>query len=149
MFDLLTLLGIVTAVALVIIYWPQLPERIPHHFGPGGEPDAWGGKEVLIVGPIIALFVASVLTAVMKSPAKLNYPVKISEENAERQYRMGHTFLLIVRTEIAWIGAAVVWEMVHAAMRGTSTFGTTLLPIFFAILIGTIVVYFLLARRAR
>jgi len=146
-FDILTMLGVVAAVTLMIVYWPRLPERIPYHFGPSGEPDAWGGKGVLVVAPIIVLFVTSVLTAVMKSPAKMNYPVKITPENAERQYRLARNLLLIVRTEIAWTGAVVVWEQIQAGMRGASTFSITMLPLPFVLLIGTIVVYFVIARR--
>lgn len=34
------------------VYWPQLPERVATHFGPGGEPNDWMDKSsaVLLLG---------------------------------------------------------------------------------------------------
>ncbi|HUF50691.1 MAG TPA: DUF1648 domain-containing protein [Longimicrobiales bacterium] len=43
-------------ITLSIIVYPQLPDRIPLHFGAGGEADAWGERTLLrwLLLPLIA-----------------------------------------------------------------------------------------------
>lgn len=42
--------------ALVLFYWPQLPDPIPTHWGPGGLPDSWMPKiPGAFIGPLVAL----------------------------------------------------------------------------------------------
>ena len=53
------LLGLAIAgqVSLAIWLWPELPERIPTHFGAGGEPDGWGQRdyEWFVISGLLAI----------------------------------------------------------------------------------------------
>ena len=83
----LSLLGLVLLFIIPYQYYDQLSELVPAHFGSDGKPDAWGGKKNIWILPGVGLFVYIVLTVINRIPEKLNYFVKITEENAERQYQ--------------------------------------------------------------
>lgn len=45
------------SIFIYIFYmWAKLPNRIPSHFDGMGCPDAWSGKESILLLPIIGLF---------------------------------------------------------------------------------------------
>ena len=56
---------IIASIPLIasLIIFPFLPETIPHHFGSGGEPDAWAGKWSAY--GILGLFLLPVISLVM------------------------------------------------------------------------------------
>ncbi|MGE3526267.1 MAG: DUF1648 domain-containing protein, partial [Gemmatimonadales bacterium] len=54
--------------------WAGLPQRIPTHFGFGGEPDAWGGRLTILALPAIATGVHALMTVVSWIPHRYNYP---------------------------------------------------------------------------
>lgn len=55
--------------------WPNVPDSIPVHFGPSGEPNRYGGKfEGLLVLPLIALAVLVLLKFLPKiDPMRAHY----------------------------------------------------------------------------
>jgi uncharacterized membrane protein len=57
----ITLVAGLLALAEAAVAWPQLPERVPIHFGPSGAPNAWAAKS------IPAIFTLP-LTAMMMGP---------------------------------------------------------------------------------
>ncbi len=89
--ELLAMLAIVAMCLLIIFHYSELPDRIPHHFNAAGEPDAWGGKLFLLGIPTGAIVLYYLLRLIAQYPNLGNFPVKITEENAERQ------FLLVIR----------------------------------------------------
>ncbi|CFX84067.1 Domain of unknown function DUF1648 [Syntrophomonas zehnderi OL-4] len=42
--ELIPLLMLGFILAYTVTYYPLMPERIPTHFGPSGQPDAWSAK---------------------------------------------------------------------------------------------------------
>jgi uncharacterized membrane protein len=55
--------------------WPQLPDRLPVHWGPGGQVNRWGGKfEALFVLPLSALGLYILLILLPRiDPRRANY----------------------------------------------------------------------------
>lgn len=64
-----------------------LPDIIPTHFNASGQVDGHGGKASLLALPAIALFTFLLLSFISRFPQYCNYPVEITEQNAEFQYR--------------------------------------------------------------
>lgn len=94
--------------------WDRLPETVYSHFGPSGAPDGSGARETLIAMPAMALLVWAVLGVLSRFPRKFNYAVRITQENAQRQYALGVSLLSWMRLfvpalmcYIAWAGAMV------------------------------------------
>lgn len=86
MLEALSLFGLALLFIIPYTYYDQLAEVVPSHFGIDGKPDAWGGKNNIWLLPGIGLFVYVIFTFINRIPEKLNYPVKITAENAKRQY---------------------------------------------------------------
>ncbi|NLT20649.1 MAG: DUF1648 domain-containing protein [Syntrophomonadaceae bacterium] len=84
----ISLAALLVMVGLAAYYWPVLPEQIPHHFGPSGEADSWGGKYIIWLEPIMGAFFYAGLLLLRKNPQWSNFPWKITEQNQEVQYAL-------------------------------------------------------------
>lgn len=71
---LIVLLIILVPLGYAFYLWPDLPDRIPTHFGIDGKPDAWGKKESIFLLPVImggmGLFVYLLLTNIRRIDPK-------------------------------------------------------------------------------
>lgn len=97
----LLLLGAVPAV------WSRLPDRVPTHFGFTGQPDAWGAKGTLLLLPLIGWVMYLSLLALTRVPHLYNYPVPITPENAEVQYRLARRLVLALAAVVVWLFLAI------------------------------------------
>jgi len=52
--------------------YPDLPDRIPTHFGPSGRPDAWGGRDSVYLGPTIMGLVSMLVYALMTNLGRID-----------------------------------------------------------------------------
>lgn len=86
----LAITGVVTTLAV----YPFLPETIPTHFGVRGQADAYGPSWTIL--PLAALWLAmqALLAVFSHYPRVFNYPVPVTEENAQRLYREGERMLV-------------------------------------------------------
>lgn len=83
---------------LVALYWKQLPELIPTHYGIDGQPNAWGGRGSILFSPLLSLFVFASLTGVRFLPASMyNFPVAVTEENRERLLYLSRHLLAVLK----------------------------------------------------
>lgn len=79
--------GILVAMWILVVFiYSNLPPTIPIHFNASGAADRYGSKSMiwglLLVGS--AMYIG--MTYLTKYPYIFNYPNKITEENALRQY---------------------------------------------------------------
>ena len=91
--------GVLTAFLLA--RFPYLPETIPTHFSFTGEPDDWGPRWMLF--PLIVVFggLAIAVAWLSKRPQFFNYPMEITDSNAQSAYREGER--MMVWTEVALV----------------------------------------------
>ncbi|MCA9243541.1 MAG: DUF1648 domain-containing protein [Phycisphaerales bacterium] len=113
--DFLAIVGLAICVALPLYYAGDLPEKIPTHFGLDGAPDAWGDKNNLIALPIIGVLPCVILAIVRFVPVKYwNIPVRVTAENAERQYRLARDMVATLLALIPLAMAGLVWQLLEA-----------------------------------
>lgn len=102
--SLLVLLG--TAVFLVL-YWKDIPQKVPMHFNAAGEIDRWGSRAELLILPVISWLMYGLLTVVEQLPGAWNTGVKVTEENREQVYAfLGHMLSmlkLLIMVMFTWI----------------------------------------------
>jgi uncharacterized membrane protein len=96
--ELLGMISLCLLFLLPLVYMNRLPDEIPVHFKLSGQPDRYSEKGSLWIFPLVSLFLYAALTAVNRFPHVFNYPVKVTEENAERLYRIGTRTLRILKT---------------------------------------------------
>jgi len=125
-----------------------LPESIPTHFDFAGRVDAWGDKtDILLLFGLSILFYAG-LTWLSRYPQKFNYPWKISENNAERQYHLASNFVKVIELRSVWLFAIISLQMIGIALGQISSLGYLFVPLVIAITSATVIGYLILASRS-
>ena len=119
----LALIGTLALCAITLYWWPTLPATIPTHFGVDGRPNAYGSKNTTFLLPGIQIVMLLLFGVLARYPWIYNYPVTITSENAERQYRRGRTLLTTVNAVLAWFFLAIQWQTIQVARGATSTLG--------------------------
>ena len=147
--EVFAVLGLLFGAVAASVYWTRLPESIPTHFGAAGQPDAWGAKWNLLLMPVVALAMYALLTILSRFPHIYNYPVRITEENAERQYRIARSLMYWMKAEIVWLFTYIEWQSIQTALGRSSGLGVLMTPVTLVILFATAVVHYLRMRRAR
>lgn len=107
---------------LVTVLWSlcafayfKLPETIPVHFDTDGNIDRYGSKLTVWLFPAIATVLYLGLTALCRYPGIFNYPVAITDENRQYQYRNAVRFLQLLKLIIVFIFLIVAWVAYRAA----------------------------------
>jgi len=148
--QVLPLIAIAWSIVYLIVQWPELPSRIPAHFNGKGEIDRWGSKWELIILPAIGIVLYAGLAVLSRFPHVYNYPVRITEENAPRQYALARKMIGWLNLEIVAIFLYIQRMSILSALEdGDGGLGQWSMPIILAVLLGTIVGYFVLASRAK
>ena len=131
--------------ALVVVhiayYWPQLPERMASHFGPGGKADGWMSKQenmifYLALVSISAALWASIGWILKKSPDEsINIPNKeywlAPERREQTLMRMGHQLSTFGIATVAFLMAVM-----HSVFLANLNGGKQLGALFFIYLAG-------------
>lgn len=145
-----TLAGVAVGVVVLIAAWPRLPERIPTHFGVSGAPNAFGGKGILILLPALSAVLGPGFWVLSRFPQVFNYPRRITDENAPRQYRLARRLPRVLAFGIVSILAYVEWQTIQVGRgRGRAAgFDGWFVVAFVAALLIIVVIYLVLALRA-
>jgi uncharacterized membrane protein len=126
---------------LPLFYLPQLPERIPIHFNAAGLPDGYGSRSSIWFLPATGVFMYILLTVVSAFPQIYNFPVKITEKNAQVQYRLATRFIRILKTLILILFLYLTYQTINSALSKTLGLGKSFLPVFLIITIFPIIFY--------
>lgn len=139
--------GLLLLLGAVPFLWQELPERIPVHFGFSGEPDGWGAKGTLLILPVVGLILYASLMLLAKVPHVYNYPVPITPENAEAQYRLGRKQILILAAFLPWLLSGLLFNMAAVALGRETGLSPVLLIALLVMPSCALVGYLILARQ--
>lgn len=120
----------------VFVYYPDLPNEIPTHFNGRGQADAFGSKQTIwiLMGVFSSIFVG--IYILNKYPHLHNYTVKITEENALKNYRFSTRVLRVVNFLNLLLLAYILKTMMTPYEKQSTAFGGWFLP---TIMIGSLV----------
>jgi len=96
--------------------------------------------------PLIGSMLAGFLTLVSRHPETFNYTVKITPENAERQYRNALLMMRVMRVIIVFLFMLIDWEVIQIALGNSEGLGVWFLPIFL-ILVFVPIIYFAIRSK--
>jgi uncharacterized membrane protein len=147
--EMTALLGVVSSLAIGFSYWHSLPAAVPLHFGITGEPDLWGPKLTFWLIPAIGIISYVAMTLTNFFPNTFNYPVPITPENIQNQYRIARKVLLWMKAELMGILVWIEWEMIRVAMKQSTHLSIFYLLAFLALLFSTIGFYLTQSYRDR
>ncbi|MEG3847895.1 DUF1648 domain-containing protein [Microcoleus sp. herbarium19] len=147
--ELAAAIAILVSILLIVQFWAVLPDRIPVHFGFSGQPDAWGDKAMIWLLPAVAAILFAVLTAASRYGHIFKYPVRITDENAQRQYLLARGFLVWLKVEICWLFAFIVRQQIIVALGNAQRFSIEFVWGMIVLMLGTVGVYLVKAYLAR
>ncbi len=135
--------GLLSALLIyTFVSWFSLPETIPIHFDAKGQPDGYGARISIFFSPILAVGLYIVLNLLNQRPHIFNYPVKITPDNAEYQYRLATRMMRLLNLALVLMFGAITWGTVHSAKSGNSDVILWVLPFALIITFVPIVYYF-------
>lgn len=145
--DLIAGLGLVGFVIFFMLEWPPLAETVPTHFNSDGEPDGYGSKYALLLLPFIALGNFFLFYYLNQRPHSFNYPVTITEANAEQQYILARNMMSALNTVIVLGLFYICWKIVGLIKGEVDGLGTWFMPIFLGFTFLPIVGYMIASKR--
>ena len=135
--------------AFTTYHYKRLPDNIPIHFDLSGKADDFGTKNSLWLLPIVVTIVILTLRILSRYPHKFNYLVKITNENAEKQYKSSVRLLQFLQVSLAVLFMYINAKQIKGAYQFKSTLDWWFIPLLFAvILIPTFYVVYSLSRKA-
>lgn len=116
-------LTLVSLWAITLYHYSNLPDSIPTHYNLEGRPDRYGRKATLLLLPIVGTVVFATITLLNKHPHIFNYPGKITEANALKQYTSATRLLRILKSGILINFLLITWGTISDATGQTNGMG--------------------------
>lgn len=122
------------------IFYFGLPDEIPTHFNLKGDADGFGPKNTIWALPILTaiMYYGMTLVGTKIKPWKMKYPIKVTEKNAPRLYRMNLRMLVNLNLGISLVLFPISLEIIFAEIYINSglspIIATTIIAIFITLL---------------
>lgn len=143
--EVLGLIALVFSWFFVLYKYKHLPESIPTHFNFSGTPDGWGSKQTFLYIPIVPTLVFIGTSILNRFPHIFNYPVKITEINAEKQYTLAVRLLRVLKLAVSLVFILITMEIVHYSDHNAPLFGSLFVVIFGVIILVPLAFYLIQA----
>lgn len=125
--EVLSILAIVGAFALLRLYWWQIPHRVAVHFSLTGRPDRWGPKRLLTWIPVTIACMYLIL-AVMPFPLGwLILPSVHPNGPADGPAFLKWALLSLLRAALTWCLLYLEWRTIQVAIGKAAGIGWAVL----------------------
>lgn len=132
-----------------ILVYTKLPIKIPTHFNGMGEVDGYGSPATVFYLVIVLFIMQMALSALANFPQVYNYPVKITEQNREAQFRLAKYFIRTLKLCLAILFTYIQFSVIYSALSGKEGMSLWFLPIALIGIFGTIIIYFVKAFKVK
>jgi uncharacterized membrane protein len=149
MIEIMGLIFILGLIGIPMHYYDMLPETIPIHFNAAGEADGFGSRNSIWSLPIIGVIIYVGMFALNRFPYIFNYPVEITEENAEKQYRNATKLIRMLNLIIAATFLYISYFSIRTSLGISSGLGWYFTPIFLGGTFLTIGIYLYLSFKSK
>jgi uncharacterized membrane protein len=136
--EIIGFIGIICLIALPIYYFNDLPDRLPTHFSALGQADSYGNKNMIWLLPALGLILYIGMTILNKYPHVFNYPIKVTNENAERLYKSGTITVRFLKIVVILSFAYLNFRIIKIGLNEIAGIGKLFVPIFLALIFGSI-----------
>jgi len=138
---LLELIGIFALVFLIgmpLLFYNDLPDSIPRHFGFDGAPDQFGNKTVIWWVVCIGVAMYAALFVLERSLRKHKKPgVNEVSSNYEGHRLIMIQWLQFIRLFVTCLFAYIIYVIMNTAMGHVPGFNPYFIPIVFGIVLGS------------
>lgn len=147
--DFLALTALCFYWVTVINVYPTLPEFIPTHFGLDGVPDTYGPRIRIFLLPIISTALVVLMTILSFQPHLFNYAVPIHARNANKQYQLAITFLLITQFIIILLFILIDIHTISVAFNRDSPINEFCIPALILVLFMPSLLHYFRSRKIK
>ena len=139
------LIVLIAIWGFTIYHFNKLPDNIATHFDLSGKPNEFGSKYTIWVLPIIITFVYILIYNLNRSPYKFNYLIKITEQNAYKQYKLASRMMRVILFNITIMFAYITFKEIDGAYTKSSALEwwfiplllcATIIPTFYMIIVS-------------
>lgn len=130
---------VLSSVCLVVYSLPKLPDIVPIHFNFSGEPDNYGSKYLLLLGPFIAFPIYALMTYISLHPEFYEYRMNMNKP-LEEQHKMTSKMTRSIKLVLMPMFFAITFFMLKSANE--KSIGATemiCLSLFIPLLFGVII----------
>lgn len=144
----ISLLALVFLLAYSIISFAYLPDTIPIHFNTHLKVDGYGSKYFIFLLPGLAVILYAGLTLLNKYPHLFNYPVKITDTNAEGQYTLATKLIRLLKAIIIFLILYFTIQIVEAARDRNFSLNFWDIPLIILLIILPTINFIIQSRKA-
>lgn len=126
---------------LTVYLYRELPETIPTHFDFAGRPDGFGKKINILSLPVIATVLYLGMTLLNKFPHIFNYPVKITAENALRQYTLATRLIRYLKLAVVIVFGIIALHTAGRSLGQTDVSGRWFLPTILGLIFIPLIIF--------
>ena len=145
--NLIALILLLLLIASSIYLYTTLPDIIPTHFDLQGNVNDRGSKNTIWILVFINIAVFFSLNYLARRPHLYNYPTILTEENAERQYRLAARLMRTLKLTITITFMAVLFLIYTATTQHPFPYGGWELPVILSLILVPIGIYFFKAFK--
>ena len=142
-------IAIIFMVIFSILNYNVLPDEIPIHFDMKGEPNNYGGRQTILILPIISFLLYVGMFLLNKVPHVFNYLVEITEENVYKQYKLATKLMRSINTIIALFFCYLTYKLIGIASGESENLSIWIMLLFLGGLTFLIVRYFVNAKKIK
>lgn len=139
--EVVAIASLTLAIGFPMTVWNELPEEIPVDFSLTGQPSLWGSKLSIWLYPVCAAIGYLVMTVARFYPHTFNYSVRITPENARRQYQNALYWLSWTKVSFILTFGFVEWQTVRIAFGYRDRLDWKGIVVLLAIFLGVNFVY--------
>ena len=132
---------------LTISNFQGLPDSIPTHYNAAGIPDDYGPKSSVFFLPATGTILFIGITLLTRFPHIFNYPVKITPENQERQYRYALRMINFLKMSLVLIFLVIQYKTFQTSSGVAEGLGTWFLPISMGLIFIPLVIFIFIAVK--
>ena len=147
--ELIILLIVIGMIVYTFLTFSKLPKTVPTHIGVTGQVDGYGNKGTLLAMPIIGLVFYIGLSVLQRFPNIFNFPIEVTENNAEALYSLGIKLIRCLKLFVVLIFAVESFTFTQLALGKEFTAGIAFLTFLIVLMIVMLIYYIVKMTRQR
>jgi len=118
----------------ILVFYYEIPYKIPTLFNLAGQPDSYGSRATMLILPLIGTLLYARLTILNRYPHVFNYPVAITDQNAERQYTIATRLVRYLKFVIVVVFSIIAIISFQTASGKFPGMGAWFIPLFLGLI---------------
>lgn len=114
---IITYLGLLVMFIYIGTQYSRLPGEIPAHYNSSGEITRMDSKVLIWILPVISALIIIPISFICKVPYMFNYPLKVTEKNAEGVYKEGRLMVCTMNVLIVILFFVLEINIIYDALN--------------------------------